>query len=340
MVIGCVVPNWGAPVARLVARELAADSSWPRITLTCDTTAAGPPDAALAAAEGMVATPGIIGVVGHGGSRESLVAAPIYEAAGVAEVVPTGTSRHLAAAGSWVFPIAPNDSVESEFLAAYVTDSLKARAVSILYANDDYGVGMADGVSDALARRGVRLRSRIPVGVRSDLSALVRAEMKLRPVDALIVATGSQIAANVVRVVDSVAPMLPVVAGDGAAIPPDLSRTLGGAPATHLTVITFWSADDIDSASRAFVEQYRRVAGSEPHASQAMTYDALHLLIRAIRASGGDARVVRSYLRSLGRSEPPYHGVTGPIVFGGGEQGMRLVLTHLDGDRLVRGGAR
>lgn len=340
VVIGCVVPDWGAPVARLVAQELATDPVQPRIELACDTTAGAAPDGALADAEGIVATPGLVGVVGHAGSRESLLAAPIYEEAHVAQVVPTGTSRHLTAAGPWIFPIAPNDSVESAFIASYVDDSLAARSATIMYTNDDYGVGIADGAANALARRRVQIRSRIPIGPRSDLDALLRAEISLRRPDVLIIATGAPAAARIARIVDTLAPTLPIVAADGAAIVPELPASLAGASASHLSLVTFWSPDASDSASRAFVEAFRAVAHTDPHASQAMTYDALHLLIDAIRTSGGTPRAIRAYLRSLGRSVPPFAGITGPIAFDGNDDSTRLVITHLEGGRLVRGGVR
>ena len=46
-----------------------------------------------------------------------------------------------------------------------------------------------------------------------------------------------------------------------------------------------------------------------------MSYDALMLVAHAVREVGARRGVIRDYLLSLGRTRPPYQGVTGPITF-------------------------
>ena len=115
--------------------------------------------------------------------------------------------------------------------------------------------------------------------------------------------------------------------------------TAAGEATTGLSVVTFWVPQSPDSASRAFVRAFRAIAHTDPHASQALTYDALRLLITAVQHVGTSNQAVRGYLESLGRARPPYRGVTGPIAFPAGAA-RRLLMVHLDRGEVVLGGAR
>src|SRR5207245_5907500 len=74
---------------------------------------------------------GRVGVVGHGSSRRSLVASSVYNEAGIPQITPTSTSRLLHAVGPWTFMLAPDDSAEGAFMAAFAAERLGARRVSI-----------------------------------------------------------------------------------------------------------------------------------------------------------------------------------------------------------------
>src|SRR6185436_19152449 len=65
-----------------------------------------------AQAERFAAIPGLVAVVGHGGSRDALRGAAVYNREHVPHVVPTATTRRLALSGPWTFAMAPNDSIE------------------------------------------------------------------------------------------------------------------------------------------------------------------------------------------------------------------------------------
>ncbi|HKI95436.1 MAG TPA: ABC transporter substrate-binding protein [Gemmatimonadales bacterium] len=337
-IVGCALPNWSAPVVRLVAAELAASPDSGRILLVCDTMTSEPlGDEAIQVAQRLVDQRGLVGVVGHGGSHESLVAAPVYNEHHVVELVPTGTSRELTAVGPWTFALSPNDSVEGKFIAEYVTDSLRAPSVTILYANDDYGAGLARGVEAALARRGIPVLASIPVGPASSIDTLIRAELAVRPPGAFLAATRPTRTGQIVRALRSAGSLIPVVAGDGALIMPQLATAAGDATA-RLSVVTFWIPQSPDSASRAFVRAFRAIAHTDPHASQALTYDAMRLLITAVQHVGTSSQGVRGYLESLGRARPPYQGITGPIAFPAGAA-RGLLMVHLDHGDVVPGGA-
>jgi len=101
-----------------------------------------------------------------------------------------------------------------------------------------------------------------------------------------------------------------------------------GAAADSIYVVAFWLPDASDSLSRAFVARFRRIVGRDPLSTDAMSRDALLLAATAIRAAGPSRGAVGDYLRALGRSRPPFGGVTGPITFRA-DRPARLVMAQL-----------
>ena len=323
---GSVVPVVEHDLARLTGPHGIA------IRIAVDTQLAeDAPDIEVRRAEQFVATPGIVGVVGHSSSRGSLAAAAVYNEAGIVQITPYSTSRLLWKAGPWTFNLAPTDSVEGAFIGGFVAGRLRARRVTVFYVNDEYGLGLREGVVAELRRRHVAVADQVSVDPSTDFATVVAASLGRGVPDAVVVAARQVETGKVAEQLRERGLPRPVVGGDGALVMPDLAR-LAGAAADSVYAVTFWMPDAPDSASRAFVEEYRQVVGRTPQAPQAMTYDALMLMATAIRAAGPRPAAVRQYLEELGRRRPAYVGVTGPVSFAP-DSGPRLQMVRLSGGR-------
>lgn len=333
-VIGYAFETSGGPSVA-VAREAVAPWSpaAPGIAFIFDSVQGGEPaDIEIERAQRFVAIPGLVGVVGHAGSRGSLAAAPIYNEAEVPHIVPTGTSRLLRNAGPWTFALPPDDSIEGNFIAAFVVDVLGARRISVFYANDEYGVGMLEGVRAGLARRGAMVMDQVPFGPGSDVTVLVEASLARGRPDAVVSAGRWAETAALTRLMAAHVPGVRVVAGDGAMYLPRLADAVGPA-ADALYVVDFWVPNGTPE-SRDFVERFRRLAGFEPVGVHAMSHDALMLLAHAVREVGPRREAIRDYLRSLGRERPAYQGITGPISFHAGRPTNLVMARLVDGVRV------
>ena len=330
-----------------VAREMVArqpDGRRVQIRLDRDSRAAGP-SRDVEMATRLVTVPGMAGVVGHQDSRGSLLAAPIYAEARIPLVIPTGTSHLLQTANAWVFTLAPDDSAEGAFIAEFAVGPLAARTIAILYDNDEYGRGLRDGVRAALSHRGRRLSGEAPIGAvcaRGDAALGGEASIALitprqAPPDVVVIAGRTRDAACIGRQVAARAPGVQLIAGDGVEIDTALVRELGAA-ADSLYVVAFWYAALPHPGASAFVEAHQRIVGRAPTASEAMQFDAVLLLARAIRDAGPDPTAVREYLAGLGASRPAYAGITGPISFGPGRQ-RPLYMLRLAGGVAIPAGS-
>jgi len=72
---------------------------------------------------------------------------------------------------------------------------------------------------------------------------------------------------------------------------------------------------DATDALRAFRDRYHERFNREPAGPHVLTYDAVRLVIAGVRACARTGRDLHGYLVSLGRTAPPYDGLTGPIAF-------------------------
>lgn len=268
--------------------------------------------------------PGIVGVVGHPSSRESLAAAPVYHEAGLVQMVPTGTSRLLDGRWPRLFRLAPTDSIEGRFIGRYLTEAIEARRVVILHITGEYGTGLLAGVETALAGGPTEVMDRIAIPADEPCpegtagTGYVRSLNRVAAIpslDAVVVAGRNFEAGCVARGLSERGVEIPVVAGDGAFPGPRL-RESAGAALERIHMVAFWHPDASGAASSAFVARWRALTGSDPSAGDAMAYDGVLLLAHAVREVGDSTEEIAAYLRSLGDTRPPFEGVSGPIGFG------------------------
>jgi branched-chain amino acid transport system substrate-binding protein len=276
----------------------------------------------------------VVAVLGHEGSGSSLAAAPVYNAAGVVQLVPTGTSHLLAHAGAWTLALAPNDSAEGRFIAAFVRERLHGAGVLVFHSNDRYGIGLRDGIRAAQSAAGVRVLGEVRYDGTADLAVLAAAALKRSAPDVVVIAGYANEAARIAGEVRALGVRVPIVAGDGAHALPTLANTRPGA-SEGMYVVTFWLPGSANSATRRFETAVRSRLGREPAARDAMAYDGMRLLAAAVQAAGPRPDRVLAYLRSLGVERPRYRGLTGEIGFGPGAGVPRFVMGQVRGALVV-----
>lgn len=287
----------------------------------------------------LAADPEVVVVVGPGGSREALQVAPVYGAAGMPVLLPTATSRLLESAGSLTFRLSPDDSVQGEFIAAFADTALAVRRLAIFYVPDEYGIGLAAGAARAATTRGLTIIDRAPIRLIQDcLDAMGRAHYE--SIVAQLARRGSPegvvIAARTVevgcltRALRSRWPQLDILAGDGVYLASGFFLRAGEA-AQRTYLVAFWHPDLPSPASRAFRDRFLAQTGRLPRHGEAVFADAALLAAAAIREGGPSRAEVAAYLRSLGRTRPPYDGITGAIAFTPAHQ-RPLWMTRVVGD--------
>lgn len=282
--------------------------------------------------------PTVLVAVGPGGSREALQVAPIYREAGIPQLVPTATSRLLAAAAPQPFLLAANDSVQGSFIGVFIDSVLRARSAVIIHVPDEYGIGLAVGTAAALASRGVTILDRIPMRITLDClqpddraaHEAIAAEVALRGVpDVAVLAMRTIEAGCLARALRDRFPAIRLVAGDGTYFEESFLRRADRA-AEGAYLVAFWHPATGRPGAAEFRDRFEaRVARRARH-GDAMFFDAVMLAGTAIRSAGARRDLVERYLDALGETRPAYEGITGPIAFGPGAP-RTLLMTRVVG---------
>jgi branched-chain amino acid transport system substrate-binding protein len=157
--------------------------------VTGDTTCTGA-DVAVAAAEKMVTSDGVKGIIG--GDCSGVTGAILQKVArpnGIVMISPSATSPALSTADDdgLFFRTAPSDAREGE-VAADILNEHGVKSIALTYSNSDYGKGLAEAIAASFEKLGGKVTIDIPHDdAKSDFSAEV-ASLAAAGGDILVVA--------------------------------------------------------------------------------------------------------------------------------------------------------
>lgn len=272
---------------------------------------------AVQAARRFVETPGLLAVVGHSNSAASLAASQIYNQHGIVQIAPHSSAVVYSRAGPWSFRLVPPDEAQSRFLAQAVPRLLpEGGDVAILYVNDDYGRGLHEGFTAALdtTRHPVVLEyphteeeGLEPETVESTVAALADAAP-----DLLVWIGRATILHGYLPRIEERLPDLPVLGTDGLASAPYHENEDGRWDGVrYVDFVDLQATPELQAFARRYASRFEgRATGPD-----ALTYDAVGLVATAVADGARTPANVREWLMSLGRSRPPWQGITGPVEF-------------------------
>lgn len=271
---------------------------------------------AVAIADRLLARPGLVGVVGHVTSGSSLAVSQLYNDARVVQLSPTATSALYSQAGPFSYRMVPPDDAQGRFLAdALVQQYPDGARLALMFVNDDYGRGLRANVRAALDSARFPLVLDLPhseEGVAPEvIAAAVSALARARPDVLLFLGSSSSLGPRLPALRRAVG-SLPIIASDAVS-----SWARFGADSVSWAGVQFVDFLDMTAtpALRAFSARYQTRTGVPATGPDALTYDAVRVLLEAVRSGASSGDAVRAYLASLGRTRPAYEGITGALRF-------------------------
>jgi branched-chain amino acid transport system substrate-binding protein len=278
---------------------------------------------AIEVARRLRGNPAVVAVVGHVNSSASLKAAPIYNSAAsdsvpgepVVQISPASSSPQLTTAGDWTFRVCPTDLEFSPALAR-AASQLGRRRAAVLYADDDYGQGVAATFRDAFNKGGGAIVASDPY-----LPAVYTAPGTLDPylqraigrgADALVIGGQATEGLKIIAAARRLGFTGPILGADGLTGVKD-----GGPVAEGVFVSSAFLPDRRSDKAQQFVQRYTERFKETPDHRGAMTYDVIYLLKDAIEHSGTGRRQIRDYVAQVGRGNAKFEGVSGTIQFDG-----------------------
>lgn len=254
------------------------------------------------------------------------LAEQVVAKAGLTLVSPVSTDTTVNLAGvPWMFSLAPGDHLAAKPLAEEVERREAAGDLVLLSADDHDSRMFTAELKKALLKRNVGLRRQIEFH------------------------RGAKQSATLVRQVLEIGPTIVVVSAD----PPDSARLVsalrtagyvgqifGGPAMGHREFLA--GADDAaqgvvfpllyDAPGSEFRKAYNRKHERQPDYTAAHTYDAVQLLVAAIRTGGLDRARIRDALAGLS----PWTGAAGLVRFDGLGSNTRTVPLGTIGNGLIR----
>lgn len=100
------------------------------------------PNNGVSAVRKMLETEKVSVIIGGAGSSVAMAIAPIANKQRVILLSPTATAPALTQSGKYFFRIWPSDNYDGSYMAKFAFEKLGLRKVSILYVNNDYGLGI------------------------------------------------------------------------------------------------------------------------------------------------------------------------------------------------------
>jgi branched-chain amino acid transport system substrate-binding protein len=263
---------------------------------------------APAVAKELAGDPRVVAVVGHVNSGTTRAAGGVYAEHGLPALATTATSPLISQLGDWVFRIASSDSANAVFLAKRAREITPRTA--ILYANDDYGRGLAASFRTAYLADGGTVVEEDPfVDETQDFTPYLQ-RLQRKDVGLVFIAGLDASSARIISQARSLGLASRFIGGDG------LEPLVGMGPTYEGTMVGTLYHPQASDEARKFAETYRKAYGRDPDGFAATAYDAVKLLARAAEKGGAGRAAIQKYLSVVGRDgKDTFEGATGPIRF-------------------------
>jgi branched-chain amino acid transport system substrate-binding protein len=244
------------------------------------------PGESATAVKKLISRDKVIALIGEVSSGRSLEAAPIAQAAKIPMIAPAATNPKVTETGDYIFRVCFIDPFQGTVMAKFALADLKAKKVAILSSvSNAYSVGLAKFFQETFTQGGgtIALEQKYSEGdkdFRAQLTAI-----KAAGVDAVFVPGYYTESALIVRQARELGITVPFIGGDGWE--DEQLLKIGGEGLNGCYYSTHFSAENNDPAVAKFVAKYKARWNNEvPGAFSALGYDAVYVLVDAIKRAG------------------------------------------------------
>ena len=285
------------------------------------------PDGAVDAARRLINVDRVAAIVGPQFSRNAIPVARLADSAHIVMICPMSTNPETTLGKRFVFRIPFLDTFQGQTLARFARQELRASTAAVLYdISNQYNTTLAEvfrGTFTELGGTIAAMETYTSDNAKDFAPQLGRIGAAKPQVLFLPNLQDDTLLQGMQARALGVSAML--LGGDGWD-PKALARekSFEGAYAA-----LSWDPDMPSQRARAFQAAYRAVYRKDPEGVAATTFDAVQLLVEAVRKTG---RVDSESLRTTLLTMDPFSGVTGTITFrGSGDPAKSMVLARIAG---------
>jgi branched-chain amino acid transport system substrate-binding protein len=245
----------------------------------------GRPEEAQVVVTKLIASDGVIAVLGEAASSRTLAAAPVAQQANIPLITPSSTNERVTEVGDYIFRVCFIDPFQGLVMAKFAYNSLGVRRAAVLRdVRNDYSVGLADVFVENFRALGGTIVGDVSYSEGdTDFSAQITSLRASSP-EAIFIPGYYTEVGLIARQVRQLGMTVPLLGGDGWDSP--RLTEIGGQAMNDSYFSTHYSPDDPDPQIQRFVTRYTERSGRPPDALVALGYDAASLLFDAIRRAG------------------------------------------------------
>jgi branched-chain amino acid transport system substrate-binding protein len=254
----------------------------------------------------------VVALIGENSSNQSLAAAPIAQANGIAMISPSSTNPAVTEKGEFIFRVCFTDPYQGKALAAFVRNGLKLDTAAILVdKKNDYSVGLAGVFRKEFEGAGGKIVAEQSYsGGDTEFRPQLTTIRAASPQALFIPGFYTEVGQIAIQARD-LGLTVPLVGGDGWDSPAVIQ--IGGKAIEGSYFSDHYFVGDTRPVVQKFVDEYKRRHGKNPEATAALGYDALHIWANAARRAGTlDRKAVRDQIAQT----KDYEGVAGTITMG------------------------
>ncbi|MEY2879084.1 MAG: hypothetical protein RLZZ15_1464 [Verrucomicrobiota bacterium] len=234
----------------------------------------------------LISREGVVALIGEVSSGRSLEAAPIAQAARIPMIAPAATNPKVTQTGDYIFRVCFIDPFQGTAMAKFAKDDLKVTKVAILSSvSNAYSLGLAKFFKETFTAGGgtIVTEKNFSEGDK-DFRAQLTA-VKAAGVEAVFVPGYYTESALIVRQARDLGLAMPFFGGDGWE--DEQLLAIGGEALNGCYYSTHFSAENTDASVAKFVAKYKTRWNNEvPGAFSALGYDAVYVLVDAIKRAG------------------------------------------------------
>ncbi len=227
------------------------------------------------------------------------------------------------------------DSFQGTVAANFAFTSLKAKNAAILIDNSsDYSKGLSAVFKEVFTAKGGQIAAEQAYLQKDQDFKSTLTAIKAQNPELIYIPGYYEDVGKIIKQARELGITVPILGGD-AWDSPKLAE-LGGAQALNNTFFTnFYSVEDKNPVSNAFIEAYKKEYGQLPDSMAAMGYDAANLLVDAIkRANSTDSAKIREALAATKN----FKSVSGDMALNENHDAVRgvVIMEMKDGKQVYR----
>lgn len=294
------------------------------------------PRKAVRIAEEIARKKEVLLVLGHSTSDTSLAAADVYDAHGVPAITADATSQAVTDGHPWYFRVIPNNVMQADFIANYLHFTLDLPSVSLVFAENEYGISLAHAFEATAMKFGLQLKGKWGVAVTAAngqrrLDTIMEEITAGDDPGAILLAMDIDLGVQIISALKELDKKYLIVGTDTFSEKEFISKISrlpreqsdpGVYSDGFLCTSPFMANVAVESVYD-FSREYRIRFGKRPSWSVGCYYDAVHVALEAIKRAhlefseqmGHDRKKVRQALAHFYNEKNAVKGITGLLYF-------------------------